>query len=225
MQSNEPNQSNQSTQPNKEEPSSTSRSKRCMFCASYSGRIVRRCEKCKKEAYKKIMGMYSKSSVDFTMIALSFYSSKRNDCFGNWMPLRRLEISVKSAELFNEVISSLKLEELMDEKPFERFHANWELLYSVLLENGKSSSTSHSNPKNIMSLEQYVINSNWNTSNSDNDIAPKGKQLSNEIFTTSSKEIELLCPKIIQVIENNLIEDTNCGYHYKTKANEFEIDI
>ncbi|GBC49400.2 hypothetical protein RIR_jg42517.t1 [Rhizophagus irregularis DAOM 181602=DAOM 197198] len=73
MQSNEPNQSNQSTQPNKEEPSSTSRSKRCMFCASYSGRIVRRCEKCKKEAYKKNMGMYSKSSVDFTMIALSFY--------------------------------------------------------------------------------------------------------------------------------------------------------
>uniref|UniRef100_U9SY95 Uncharacterized protein n=1 Tax=Rhizophagus irregularis (strain DAOM 181602 / DAOM 197198 / MUCL 43194) TaxID=747089 RepID=U9SY95_RHIID len=25
----------------------------------------------------------------------------------------------------------------MDENPFERFHANWELLYSMLLENGK----------------------------------------------------------------------------------------
>ncbi|CAG8727872.1 6195_t:CDS:2 [Rhizophagus irregularis] len=28
-------------------------------------------------------------------------------------------------------------DEVMDENPFERFHANWELLYSMLLENGK----------------------------------------------------------------------------------------
>ncbi|CAB5213815.1 unnamed protein product [Rhizophagus irregularis] len=38
------------------------------------------------------------------------------------------------------------------------------------------------------------------------DIAPKSKQLSNEIFTTSSKELGEK-----RMIENNLIEDTNCG--------------
>ncbi|CAB4443734.1 unnamed protein product [Rhizophagus irregularis] len=56
---------------------------------------------------------------------------------------------------------------------------------------------------------------------------PKSKQLSNE--TISSKELEPLYPKNNtgkeRMIENNLIEDTNCEYCYKTKANEFEIDI
>ncbi|CAB4423357.1 unnamed protein product [Rhizophagus irregularis] len=56
---------------------------------------------------------------------------------------------------------------------------------------------------------------------------PKSKQLSNE--TISSKELEPLYPKKRMIennlIENNLIEDTNCGCCYKTKANEFEIDI
>ncbi|GET66104.1 kinase-like domain-containing protein [Rhizophagus irregularis DAOM 181602=DAOM 197198] len=53
---------------------------------------------------------------------------------------------------------------------------------------------------------------------------PKSKQLSNEIFTSSSKELEPLYPKK-RMIENNLIEDTNCGYCYKTKANEFDIKM
>ncbi|POG77933.1 hypothetical protein GLOIN_2v1542764 [Rhizophagus irregularis DAOM 181602=DAOM 197198] len=48
---------------------------------------------------------------------------------------------------------------------------------------------------------------------------PKSKQLSNEIFTSKP-----LYPKK-RMIENNLIEDTNCGYCYKTKANEFDIKM
>ncbi|CAB5361121.1 unnamed protein product [Rhizophagus irregularis] len=53
---------------------------------------------------------------------------------------------------------------------------------------------------------------------------PKSKQLSNEIFTSSSKELEPLYPKK-RMIENNLIEDTNCGYCYKTRANKFDIKM
>ncbi|POG74042.1 kinase-like domain-containing protein [Rhizophagus irregularis DAOM 181602=DAOM 197198] len=57
---------------------------------------------------------------------------------------------------------------------------------------------------------------------------PKSKQLSNEIFTIISTLVPLY-PKNNtgekRMIENNLIEDTNCEFCYKTKANEFEIDI
>lgn len=62
-------------------------------------------------------------------VSLQYFCSKNNDDGDAKIATKIIQNLLTTESSFDD--------EVMDEKPFERFHANWELLYRVLRENGK----------------------------------------------------------------------------------------